>query len=72
MAALDCPHSCGVWQVVQPAIRTRYSPRFSGLDRSGGGTGAAKGWGALRIRYFTGKMISVLGRELRIGGSDRI
>lgn len=53
MAAWDRPRGCGVWQVARPAIRTRYSPRFSGLDRSGGGTGAAKGCGTLRIRYFT-------------------
>ena len=30
MAALDCPRGCGVWQVAQPAIRTKYSPRFTG------------------------------------------
>src|ERR1700722_20461408 len=67
MAALGVPLCCGVWQVAQPAIRARYSPRFTGLDRSGGSSGAVKRCGALRTRYFTGKISSVLGRELRIG-----
>src|ERR1700722_249183 len=68
---LACPRCCGVWQLTQLAIRVRYSQRFTGLDTSGGGTGPLKGCGAPRIKYFTGKMISVFGRGLRTGGSER-
>jgi hypothetical protein len=50
---------------------TRYFPRFSGVERSGSDTGAYSGCGALRIKYFTGKISSVVGCCLRTGGSDR-
>src|ERR1017187_2724152 len=72
MPGSGCPcASCGVWQSVHPAVVTRYFPRFSGVERSGSGTGASSGSGTLRIRYFTGKISSVVGHCLRTGGSDR-
>ena len=53
MPGSGCPcASCGVWQSVHPAIVTRYFPRFSGVERSGSGTGASSGCGTLRIKIF--------------------
>src|SRR5436309_15901402 len=67
-----CPLTIGVWHSAQLAMVTRYSPRFSGVDRSGGGTGAVMGRGTPRIRYFTGDAMSVGGKGFRTGGNDRI
>src|SRR5579863_2918808 len=69
--SLYLPRLCGVWQSWQSAIRTRYSPRLT-ADESDGGTGAVIGWGKLRIRYFTGKIMAVCGSGLRTGASDRM
>src|SRR6267378_1010068 len=66
------PSTMGVWQSPQLARVTRYSPRFSGVERSGAGTGTVNGCGALRIRYFTGDAISVAGREFLTAGNDRM
>ena len=39
-AALSCPRCMGVWQWWHAEVRSTYSPRFSGVERSGAGTGS--------------------------------
>src|SRR4026208_1091869 len=65
-----CPRFCGVWQSSQPPISTKYLPRRTAVDTSGSDTGDVTGSGALRIKYLTGKIISVGGRGLRTGATD--
>jgi len=50
---------------------TKYFPRFSGVEKSGSDTVVYNGCGTLRIKYFTGKIRSVLGCCLLTGGKER-
>src|ERR1700685_4809574 len=64
------PRFCGVWQSSHPARVTRYSPYFTRSAGSGLATGVVTGSGTPRIRYFTGKMISVFGNWLWTRGRE--
>ncbi len=66
-AASSCPCFIGVWQWWQADVRSTYSPCFSGVVRSGAGTGPTSGWGTPRMTRPSGKGGAVFGSGLRIG-----
>ena len=71
MPGTSAPRLLGVWQSSQPPMVTRYFPHATRLEGSGLATGPVTGSGALRIRYFTGKMICVGASLCGTGGRDR-
>src|SRR5262245_48625017 len=62
--------SIGVWQSAQAATVAMYSPRFSGVDRSGT-TGPSIGRGTLLINRFSGNGTWDVASAFLIGLSER-